>query len=49
MSISSKTVDTHVERICHKLDLNNRAGVVARGYELGLIKRKDKEDEGNGR
>ena len=49
LSISAKTVDTHVERICHKLDVSNRPGVVARGYELGLIKPKDKEDGVNGR
>ena len=49
LSIATKTVDTHVIRLCHKLDANNRPGVVARGYELGLIKRKDKEDEGDGR
>lgn len=49
LSIATKTVDTHVIRLCHKLDANNRPGVVARGYKLGLIKRKDKEDEGDSR
>ena len=49
LSISAKTVDTHIERIYHKLNMSNRPGMVARGYELGLIKRKDKEDEDDGR
>ena len=49
LSISSKTVDTHIERICHKLDVSNRPAMVSRGYELGLIKRKGREDEGDGR
>jgi len=49
LSIATKTVDTHVIRLCHKLDANNRPGVVARGFALGLIKRKDKGNEGDGR
>lgn len=49
LSISSKTADTHIERICHKLDVSNRPRMVSRSFELGLIKRKDKGNEGDGR
>lgn len=49
LSISAKTVDTHVERICHKLGVSNRPGAVARSCKLGLIKPREEENDGNGR
>jgi len=37
LGISSKTVDTHVERACRKLGAKNRTTAVVRAIELGLI------------
>ena len=37
LGISSKTVDTHVERACRKLGAKNRTTAVLRAIELGLI------------
>lgn len=37
LGISINTVRTYNQRIFDKLDVNNRARAVARGYELGYI------------
>ena len=37
LGISSKTVDTHVERACRKLGVSNRTAAVGRAIELGMI------------
>jgi DNA-binding NarL/FixJ family response regulator len=47
LGISSKTVDTHVERACRKLGAKNRTTAVVRAIELGLITVGVGENENN--
>jgi len=35
--LSTHTVDSHKKKLKHKLEVRNTAGMVRRGFELGLL------------
>jgi DNA-binding CsgD family transcriptional regulator len=37
LGLSESTVRTHVEKMLTKLDVSNRAALVARGFRLGYL------------
>ena len=37
LGITERTVKAHVKALCEKLHAADRAGAVARGFELGLL------------